>query len=189
MKIRVVTENDAPELLDIYTPYVENTAITFEYEVPSVEEFRKRIESVLKKYPYICAEKDGEIVGYAYAHEYGERAAYAWTVKTSVYVKENCRRQGIGKTLYNSLEDILKNMGILKVCACITCPRSEDDPYATRNSMEFHTHMGYRKIGHFECIGYKFDRWYDTVYMEKDLGEHISGIGNPIAFNKIKNEM
>ena len=98
--IRIATENDAEELLNIYAPYVEKTAITFEYEVPSVEEFRKRIRNILKKYPYIVEEKEGEILGYAYAGVFKNRAAYDWAVETTIYVREDQRKSGVGRALY-----------------------------------------------------------------------------------------
>lgn len=104
--LRAARPDDAAALLEIYAPYVTGTAITFEYDVPSVEEFRARIEHTLKKYPYIVAESGGEIVGYAYTGEFKERAAYGWSVETSIYVARGKKHCGIGKRLYRALEDI-----------------------------------------------------------------------------------
>ena len=101
--IRVAALDDAEELLKIYAPYVRETAITFEYEVPSPEEFRERIAHTLEKYPYLVAEHDGKIVGYAYVSPFKERAAYAWAVETSIYVRREGRRQGVGRALYAAL--------------------------------------------------------------------------------------
>ena len=101
--IRVAALDDAEELLEIYAPYVRETAITFEYEVPSPEEFRERIAHTLEKYPYLVAEHDGKIVGYAYVSPFKERAAYAWAVETYLYVDQYCTRMGIGKKLPSAL--------------------------------------------------------------------------------------
>lgn len=169
--IRTVQVSDAAQLLSIYTPYVKNTAITFEYDVPSIEDFSSRIEHTLKKYPYIVAESDGKIIGYAYVGEFHARAAYDWAVETSIYVDQNCHRMGIGLKLYDALEKILKTMGILNLNACIAYPPAED-PYLTLDSVHFHDKLGYRMVGRFYQCGYKFNRWYDMVWMEKFIGEH-----------------
>lgn len=169
--IRAAAPEDAEALLEIYRPYVEETAITFEYEVPAPEEFRERIRHVLCRYPYLVAEQDGEIVGYAYAGAFKERAAYDWAVETTVYVKKDRRRRGIGKELYAALEKALALQNILNANACIAYPETED-AYLTKNSVQFHEHMGYKTVGEFHRCGYKFHRWYNMVWMEKFLGEH-----------------
>ena len=171
--IRVAAVEYAEKLLQIYAPYVINTAITFEYEVPTVQEFRKRICHVLKRYPYLVAEKNGELLGFAYASAFHERAAYDWAVETSIYICMNRRKMGIGRKLHDCLEKLLKEQGILNLNACIAYPRSEDE-YLTKNSVEFHTHLGYRLVGEFYQCGYKFNRWYNMVWMEKQIGEHVS---------------
>ena len=171
-KIRVATLEDAKTLVEIYTPYVEKTVITFEYEVPSVEEFKGRMTHVLEKYPYLVAERDGEIVGYAYAGEFKSRAAYDWAVETTVYVREDQKNSGVGKALYMALEQILAEQNILNLNACIGYPEVEDE-YLTKNSVQFHEHMGYRFVGEFYKCGYKFGRWYNMVWMEKHIGEHL----------------
>ena len=171
MEIRAAELSDAGRLLEIYALYVKNTAITFEYVVPGEEEFRNRIRNVLEKYPYLVAVEDGKILGYAYVSAFKERAAYDWAVETSIYVNQSARRQGIGRSLYDALEKILKEMNILNMNACIGYPKEEDE-YLTRASVEFHERMGYRLVGEFHDIGYKFGRWYNMVWMEKMIGEH-----------------
>lgn len=168
---RIATVNDAQDLLKIYEYYVKNTAITFEYDVPSVDEFVTRINNTLKRYPYIVAELDGEIVGYVYASPFKERAAYDWAVETTVYVKFGLTKHGIGKTLYSALEEALKKQNITNLYACIAYP-SEPDEYLDKNSAEYHTAIGYRLVGEYIKCGYKFDRWYNMVWMEKMIGEH-----------------
>ena len=182
--IRIATIEDAKALLEIYAPYVKNTAITFEYEVPSEDEFKKRIEKTLNKYPYLVAENQGEIVGYAYASAFHSRAAYQWDVETSIYIKQDQRNSGVGKALYLELERLLKLQNILNLNACIAYPETEDE-YLTKNSVEFHEHLGYQMVGEFHKCGYKFDRWYNMVWMEKHIGEHLEKPLSVISFKEI----
>ncbi len=182
--IRIATIEDAKALLEIYAPYVKNTAITFEYEVPSEDEFKKRIENTLNKYPYLVAENQGEIVGYAYASAFHSRAAYQWDVETSIYIKQDQRNSGVGKALYLELERLLKLQNILNLNACIAYPETEDE-YLTKNSVEFHEHLGYQMVGEFHKCGYKFDRWYNMVWMEKHIGEHLEKPLSVISFKEI----
>ena len=171
--IRTAILSDAQALLNIYSPYVEHTAITFEYDVPSVEEFASRIKNTLQKYPYLVAEKNGRLLGYAYASPFHERPAYDWAVETSIYVDQNIKHQGIGRRLHDALETALREQGILNMNACIAYPPKEDE-HLDKNSVEFHTHMGYHFVGEFHKCGYKFNRWYNMVWMEKLIGEHLT---------------
>ena len=109
--IRDVQTEDSERLVEIYSYYVLNTAVSFEYEVPTVEEFRKRIEKIASKYPYLVCLKEDKIVGYIYAGEYSSRSAYSWTAAMSIYVDKDYRRQGIGSTMYKEIEPRLKDMG------------------------------------------------------------------------------
>ena len=171
--LRAAMPDDAAALLAIYAPYVTDTAITFEYYIPSEEEFCGRIKHTLEMYPYIVAEEDGVIVGYAYAGPFKGRAAYNWAVETTVYVDRNKKRGGIGTALYEALEKALAAQGILNAEACIGYPENgEEDEYLTCDSPKFHEYMGYRLVGEFRRCGYKFGRWYNMIWMEKFLGEH-----------------
>lgn len=183
--IRTAALPDAERLLEIYRPYVEETAITFEYDVPTIDEFRGRMTRVLEKYPYLVAERDGTIVGYAYAGPFVGRAAYDWSVETTIYLDRAVRRQGIGKALYTALETVLGAMGILNLNACIGYPETED-AYLTRNSVEFHAHLGYQWVGQFHNCGYKFGRWYHMVWMEKMLGEHPVQPDPVVPFSSVR---
>lgn len=187
-KIRVASPEDAPEILAIYAPYVEKTAITFEYDIPSLPEFRGRIERTLKKYPYLVAEQDGEILGYAYTSAFVGRAAYQWAEETTIYLKGNKRKTGLGRKLYRALEDICRARNVLNLNACIGWPEAEDT-YLTRNSAQFHGHLGYRMVGEFQKCGYKFGRWYNMVWMEKLLGEHPDVPEPVIPFPELKAEV
>ena len=185
--IRIVRPEDAKELLNIYAPYVRETAITFEYEVPSVQEFTRRIEHTLARYPYLAAvDSSGAIAGYAYASVFHERPAYDWAVETTIYVSKDHRHLGLGRFLYDALETALKAQGILNANACIGYPETEDE-YLTKNSARFHEHLGYHLVGMFHNCGYKFGRRYPMIWMEKELGPHLA-VQPPIRlFPEIRN--
>ena len=282
---RVARPEDAEALLAIYAPYVEETAITFEYEVPSVEAFRARIAHTLATYPYIVAVEEQEgnagtgrvdgasascldraeanagtahvdgasvssapasgagagdvtgthrtsehIIGYAYVGRLHERAAYDWSVETSIYVDRRARKHGLGRQLYERLEAILRAMNIISVNACIAYPgtmntvaaadRLQDahigigdpntadrtrkdpregsadsgadigeDPYLNTNSPDFHAHLGYQLVGHFHACAYKFDRWYDMIWMEKWIAPHPTKPEAMIPFPELPEEV
>ena len=171
MEIRKATKEDAHSLLDIYSYYVENTAISFEYETPSLDEFEKRIIKTLEKYPYVVIEDGGLIRGYAYAGPFHSRAAYAHCCEVTIYLDRDSKGKGYGRALYEALETALKQMGIINLYACIADPEIEDE-YLTKNSESFHKHMGYTGVGEFHKCGYKFGRWYNMIWMEKMIGEH-----------------
>ena len=171
VNIRLAVPEDAEALLNIYRPYVEETAITFEYAVPTEEEFAARIRGTLTRYPYLIAEKNGHIAGYAYAGKFNQRAAYDWAVETSIYVEKMERGAGIGRELYDCLERLLAKQGILNLNACIAYAQ-QDTPYLTNGSLVFHEKLGFSLAGHFHRCGYKFRQWYDMVWMEKQIGVH-----------------
>lgn len=189
LKFRVARPEDAAALLAIYAPYVEETAITFEYEVPDVEEFRARIAHTLATYPYIVAVEENKIIGYAYVGRLHERAAYDWSVETSIYVDRSARKHGLGRQLYERLEAILRVMNIISVNACIAYPRTNNDPYLNTNSPDFHAHLGYQLVGHFHACAYKFDRWYDMIWMEKWIAPHPAKPEAMIPFPKLPEEI
>ena len=172
INIREAVVTDGKAIQAIYAPYVEQTAVTFEYNVPSEEEFRRRIETVKQKYPWIVAEANGKIVGYAYASAFKPRDAYQWAVETSIYVDGSMKRCGIGRQLHEALEQRLKTQGILNMNACISFIETEDE-YLTQDSVRFHEQLGYKKVAHFHLCGKKFGRWYDMIWMEKIIGEHL----------------
>lgn len=185
IEIRVASLDDAEEILNIYTPYILDTAITFEYDIPSLEEFRGRIAGTLERYPYYVAEAEGKIVGYAYASAFKGRKAYDWSIETSIYVEHGLQGSGIGRKLYEKLEEALKKQGIRNVNACIAYTENEDQ-YLTNDSMRFHEHLGYELVGTFHKCAYKFDKWYDMIWMEKMIAEHGEKPEDILAFPEIK---
>ena len=150
--IRPASPEDAEALLNIYAYYVRHTAITFDYEVPDPETFREKMEKTMRRYPYLAAETEGRVTGYAYAGPFVGRAAYDWSAEMTVYVDPDMRKLGIGRKLYEAMEESLRQMGILNLYACIGYPQKEDE-YLTRNSVQFHEHMGYRLCGTFRQCG------------------------------------
>ncbi len=184
--LRMATPDDAAALLAIYAPYVETTAISFEYEPPTVEEFRGRIEDVLTKFPYLCAVRGEEILGYAYAHSYGVRKAYSWAVELSVYIHTDCRGLGLGRRLYEAMEQVLKAQNVTNLYVLVAGVEVEDE-YLTHDSVKFHTAMGYTTVGRLHKAGYKFGRWYDMITMEKLIADHPEGTQpDVVAWYEIK---
>lgn len=187
LKIRTATPDDAAELLSIYAPYVRETAITFEVEVPTLEEFRGRIAGTLDRYPYFVAEASSQILGYAYTGAFKGRAAYDWSAETSIYVRTDVRRLGIGAELYRALEEASQKQGITNLYACIATPHSQTDPHLDWDSVRFHDREGYKLVGTFHACANKFNRWYDMVWMEKFIGPHDEVIGEVKPFPEISN--
>ena len=168
MKVRTATLEDAGRLLEIYSYYVTDTAVSFEYEPPSIGEFRERMEKTLSRYPYLVIEEDGIVQGYAYAGVFKQRAAYDRCCEVTVYVDRNARRRGFGRKLYEALEEELGKRGFLNLYACVAVPIGEDE-YLTCDSELFHLKTGYEKVGEFHRCGFKFGRWYNMIWMEKML--------------------
>ena len=171
VRIRPAVPEDAARLVEIYGYYVTHTAVTFEYNVPTVEAFARRIGDTLARYPYLVLEADGAIQGYAYAGPFVGRAAYRRSCETSIYLDHEARRRGYGRLLYEALEAALKDMGILNLYACVADPLAEDETL-TRDSERFHLSLGYARAGVFHKCGYKFRRWYNMIWMEKLIGTH-----------------
>lgn len=184
IKLRTARTEDAEKLLEIYRPYVEKTAISFEYEVPSLDEFKGRIINTLKKHPYLVAEKEGEILGYAYTSDFVGRVAYDHSSEMTIYLDETKRKMGIGRKLYSAIEGICKAQNITNLYACIGYPETEDE-YLTKNSAEFHAHLGYRLAGKFYNCGLKFGRWYHMIWMEKIISTHGAAPAPVIPFPEL----
>ena len=154
---------DAEAILEIYAPYIRNTNITFEYEVPSLSEFRDRMAGIMEGYPYLICEIDGIAAGYAYAHRYKERAAYQWDAELSVYLREGCERRGIGQAFYTALMEILKEQNVRNVYGIVTSPNPPSEA--------LHAAMGFRLAGVSLKTGYKLGKWIDVSCFERPLGD------------------
>ena len=177
--VRTATRDDAAAACAIYAHYVLHTAVTFDYDVPSVEDFAERLERTLARYPYLVAERAGRVVGYAYASPFVGRDAYDWSSELTIYVDPTERGNGVGRALYSELERLLGAMGIRNLYACIGYPVEEDE-YLTYASVRFHERLGFETVGHHHACGNKFGRWYDMVWMEKAIAPH-DGAPKPIT--------
>ena len=175
--IRPAVEEDVPEILSIYAPYVENTTITFEYDVPCHREFMQRFLDITAQYPFLVWEEDGVILGYAYASAPYTRAAYRWCAEPSVYLRPEARGRGIGRRLYAALEWILDKQGYQVLYALVTSENT--------GSMRFHEKMGYVSRAVFPDCGFKFGRWLGVTWMEKRLKIVQSPSGFPASWQAV----
>jgi phosphinothricin acetyltransferase len=157
----MAAESDAPSFLRIYGPIVEQTPISFELRPPSVDEFRERIRKKLCSHPWLACEEDGEILGYAYAGQFRSREAYDWTTELTVYVASEQRRRGVGQALYASLLAALRVQGFCTAIIGITLPNEA--------SVRLHEKMGFKVIGVYHAVGYKFSKWHDVGFWELSL--------------------
>ena len=178
MIIREATVNDGNELSEIYKYYVDNFPYSFEYVAPSSEEFSKRIMLISGKFPFLICEEGGEILGFAYAHQFKERTAYQWVCETSIYTKNGCVQKGIGTMLYAKLMPILKKQGYVKVYAVLGCPNE--------GSEIFHEKMGFSLVATLPDIGYKHGAWHDIKYYVLELNKFRDGMTDPIEYTQLK---
>ena len=164
IKIRMARETDTEEILGIYAPYIKDTVITFEYEIPTLNEFKSRIRKISADYPYLVCTKDEKIVGYAYSHRHMERAAYQWNVELSVYIDNSYLHCGMGKALYSALIEISKLQNIQNIYGGVTSPN--------KNSEKLHEYFSFKKLGVYHNTGYKFGKWHDVIWFEKNISEY-----------------
>lgn len=162
MSIRMATYEDLPQILEIYAPYVLNTAVSFEYTVPTLEVFTERFRKITKQFPWLVWEEQGEVLGYAYGSAPFERAAYQWCASASIYLHPKIQGKGIGRQLYQVLEAILEKQGYRKLYAVVTS--------ANMSSVAFHQAVGYTQLATFSDCGIKFGKVYGTIWLEKNLG-------------------
>lgn len=180
-RIRLATVSDAEQILNVYKPYVEQTASTFEYDVPSVEEFRNRIAKISAQYPYLVCEYNGGIIGYAYGSTHRERMGYSWCAEATVYLSAAHHRRGIARILYDVLFELMKEQGYRSIYVSILSTNAA--------SLAFHRAMGFEDIGTFRNIGYKLGEWHSNVWMQLFLGEHRIEPRLPITFTSIDKVM
>lgn len=185
IKIRITELSDAPELLNIYQYYVKNTAITFEYDIPSNKEFEDRIRTISHDYPYLVAYKANKILGYAYLNAFHPRAAYIWAAEISIYLAPNVQHKGIGTLMYKELEKIALKQNILNINACISLPK-QNDAHLPMTSINFHKKNGFKEVAHFHDVGYKFNTWFDMIWMEKNQKNHPIPMNAFIPFPQLR---
>ena len=159
--LRLASPQDAPEILSVYAPYVSETVISFEYEVPSLDDFTSRIRDIASDYPYLVCVCENQVIGYAYAHRHMERAAYQWNAELSIYLRPSFLHRGIGRTLYLALMEILKLQNVRTVYGCVTVPNEPSEG--------LHESLGFRRLGVYRQTGYKCGRWHDVAWFEKQI--------------------
>jgi L-amino acid N-acyltransferase YncA len=175
--IRRITENDAQAVLDIYRHYVLNTIISFEYEVPTLEEYLERIRTNTADYPWLVCSTGNKIIGYAYASKHRYRTAYQWSPESTIYLTPEFHHRGIARVLYETLFSLLKLQGHFNVFAGVALPNEK--------SVRFHMALGFKEIGIFKKVGYKFGNWHDTHWFQLDLSEHISDPPSPKTLEEV----
>ena len=175
--IRVATPSDAKSILDIYAPYIRDTSLTFETEVPTYDDFAVRIQTYLDNWPWLVCELDGKIAGYAYASRYRERTAYQWSVECSVYIHDDYLRSGIASELYTALFAFLKYQGYNNVYAVINLPNDR--------SVAFHEKLGFTYFATYENVGYKLGKWKNVGWWQKKINEYVNEPSPPLKFSSL----
>lgn len=177
--IREAVPGDVPAMLEIYRPYVAETAYTFEYEVPTLEEFSRRFQAVTAAFPWLVWEENGEILGYCYGARAFERAAYQWAADLSIYLWPDCRGRGVGRRLYEALEQCLTRQGYRLAYGLVTTENT--------GSCGFHRAMGYRAAAELPRCGWKFGGWYSVTWFEKRLNEQDPA-QPPVSWDRVRHE-
>lgn len=176
MEIRKANEGDAAALLAIYKRYIDTT-ITFETELPTEEEFRGRIREFSSFFPYLVAEEDGKILGYAYAHKAFGRAAYRFSVETTIYMAPEACGTGLSEALYREMLGILEKQGAVNAYALVTGPNTR--------SIRFHERLGFKAFARFEDVGYKNGEWLDVVWLRAKLNEPRAEMPELVNWNSL----
>lgn len=164
INIRLARSEDAEGVLAIYTPYVEETNITFDYDVEEAKIFCQKIDEMLEEFPWIIAEHRGKIVGYAYAKKHRDRTAYRWCAESSIYVHNDYQGRGLAKLLYEALLEALNTQNVINVYAGIAQPNE--------SSTMFHIKMGFTPVGVYKKVGYKNGQWHDVLWVHRSLKKH-----------------
>ncbi|HEX6191262.1 MAG TPA: GNAT family N-acetyltransferase [Chitinophagaceae bacterium] len=175
--IRVAAPSDSKGILEIYAPYIRDTSLTFETEVPGEKDFAERINSYLQNWPWLVCELDGKIAGYAYASRYRERTAYQWSVECSVYIHDEHLRSGVASELYTTLFAFLQYQGYNNVYAVINLPNDR--------SVAFHEKIGFTYFATYENVGYKLGKWKNVGWWQLKLNEYINEPPAPIPFSMV----
>ncbi len=175
--IRLITKNDADEVLSVYKYYVDNTVVSFEYEAPTKDEYTQRIITNTEKYPWLVCLHNNKIIGFAYASTHRYRTAYLWSPESTIYFAPDFHTKGIGRIIYETLFLLLKLQGYYNVFAGITLPNEK--------SVGLHRALGFKEVGIFKNIGYKHGNWHHTHWFQLDLAEHILNPPTPKKFNEV----
>lgn len=178
--IREIKLSDCEAVLEVYRPYVENTAYTFEYAVPTHEQFLDKIKTITAQYPWLVCEYNGKIIGYAYGSTHRARTAYQWSPESTVYIAEEFHGLGLARILYEALFDILRLQGFKNVYAGVLM--------TNENSVKMHLALGFYEIGIFRKVGYKLGKWHDNLWLQLHLSAHIEEPPAPVAIDEVRGE-
>ena len=177
IEIREARPEDAAAIQAIYARIVTGTAISFEEVPPTIEEMRERIVTTQQTYPYLVAERDGRLVGYAYASQHRARAAYRWAVEVTVYIADGERRSGVGRRLYSELLPALAKQGFNAAYAGIALPNA--------GSVGLHERLGFQHVGTFPQVGFKLGQWHDVGYWRLELSSPSNSPRDPRRYPEI----
>jgi len=177
LHLRLAKPRDAEQIASIYAPYVLETAITFDYYVPTISEFEERIRHYSEMYPWLVVEQDGIILGYAYGSMHRTKTAYQWSPESTIYVDKNRHGKRLGRILYQTLFSLLKMQGYVNVYAGVTVPNEKSEG--------LHTSLGFERIGDFKNVGYKQGKWHDVRWLVLHLTEHVDNPASPLPMESI----
>jgi phosphinothricin acetyltransferase len=172
--IRVAEERDAPAIAGIYAPAITDAVISFELTAPDAQEMLRRMVAIQQQYPWLVYEESETVLGYVYASVHNERAAYRWSVDVTAYIRHDAHRRGLGRALYTALFEILVLQGYRTACAGITLPNTA--------SVQMHSAMGFKEVGVYHDVGYKFGKWHDVGWYERSLAAHVPDPPEPVPF-------
>ena len=178
IEIRMAFERDTAEILEIYRPYITDSYVSFETEIPSVEELKSRIKNIQKTLPWLVCVVDNQIAGYAYATDHRSRKAYSWTKELSVYLLDQYKNKGIATALYTCLIQLLKIQGVTNCLAGIALPNE--------SSIRFHEKFGFKKVGIYHQVGYKLNAFRDVGWWELFIAEKNDPPSGIIPIGKIE---
>ncbi|XVH32755.1 arsinothricin resistance N-acetyltransferase ArsN1 family B [Haloferacaceae archaeon DSL9] len=181
MQLRFVAHADAEQISDLYAPYVRETPVSFETTPPDADEIERRIEKTTARYPWLVCERDDAILGYAYASDFSPREAYQWSAESSVYVRRDAHRNGIGRVLYATLFRLLREQGFYNAYAGLTLPNP--------GSVGLHESVGFEPVGVYEDVGHKHGEWYDVQWWHKVLAPHPAEPTPPVAVDELDEQI
>jgi L-amino acid N-acyltransferase YncA len=175
--IRIAGERDARAIAGIYAPAITDAVISFELTAPDTQEMLRRVVAIQRQYPWLVYEESKTVLGYVYASVHNERAAYRWSVDVTAYIRHDAHRRGMGRALYTALFEILVLQGYRTACAGITLPNIA--------SVRMHAAMGFKEVGVYHDVGYKFGKWHDVGWYELSLAAHVPEPPEPVPFPEL----
>lgn len=178
--LRLATLHDTQQLLEIYAPYITDTAISFEYKIPSSADFRARIAKICTVYPYFVWEQAGILLGYAYANRQMERVAYQWNAELSIYLRPDAVGHGLGTSIYSALLELLRLQGYKTAYGCVALPNAASEA--------LHQKLGFHSVGVWHQTGYKNKKWQNVGWFEKQLAPYEINPAPPVPITQLSEQ-